>query len=123
MKNKMLVAIPLGLIACYGASQVTAQVECELVDVPPVCQGGQQININTNSKIISPSNLCAVPGETIEVNVTPAGSTASIGGKDGGWPSASGSTFTITAPAEGSYDYNVFFADGSCIDPRITVRK
>jgi len=45
-------------------------------------------------------------------------------GKDGGWPNESGPSFTITAPeAVGEYDYNVIFDDGTCIDPRIVVRK
>jgi plastocyanin len=123
MNKKALIAIPLCLAGFYGISTVTtAQDGCQLMDVPPVCQGGGQININNNSKNISPPNLCANPGETIEVNVTPAGTTASIDGKDGGWPRGSDASFTITAPAAGSYDYNVTFEDGSCIDPRIIVK-
>ena len=39
---------------------------------------------------------------------------------DGGWPSGSGSSFTLVAPESGTYDYNVYFSDGSCLDPRIT---
>jgi hypothetical protein len=50
----------------------------------------------------------------------PSGSVT-IDGKDGGWPNGSGSSFTLTAPGSGSYDYNVFFEDG-CIDPRISVQ-
>jgi hypothetical protein len=57
----------------------------------------------------------------IDVIVTPSGTTASINGKSGGWPSGSGSSFTITAPDQGTYDYDVTFEDGSCIDPRISV--
>jgi plastocyanin len=91
------------------------------MSVPPTCQAGSRININNNSKNISPPNLCAAPGDMIEVIVTPAGTTASIDGKSGGWPSGSGSSFTITAPEQGTYDYDVTFEDGSCIDPRISV--
>jgi hypothetical protein len=54
------------------------------------------------------------------VNVAPSGS-ATIAGKGGGWPNGSGSSFTITAPGTGSYDYNVHFEDGSCVDPKISV--
>ncbi len=121
MNKKVLIAIPVCLIGFHGSMQVTAQVECQQMDVPAVCQGGGRININNNTKNISPPNLCATPGETIDVNVTPDGS-ASIDGKGGGWPNGSGPAFTITAPAAGSYDYNVTFADGTCIDPRIIVR-
>jgi hypothetical protein len=123
MNKKAFFAVPLCLIALHGTSQVTAQDNCVAMDVPPVCQGGGRININNNSHNISPRNLCASPGETIEVNVTPAGTEASIFGKSGGWPNGSGGSFTITAPAENDYEYNVSFADGTCIDPRISVKK
>jgi len=49
-------------------------------------------------------------------------SSASVEGKDGGWPSGSGSSFTLVAPESGTYDYNVYFSDGSCLDPRIQVK-
>jgi len=112
----------LCLIALHGTLQVTAQGSCEQIDVPPVCQGGGRININTNSYNISPLNLCASPGKTIAVNVTPAGIEASIYGKNGGWPGGSGASFAITAPNGGEYNYNMSFADDTCIDPRITVK-
>jgi len=121
MNKKVLIAMPLCLIGFYGAVQVTAQGNCESMSIPPVCQGGGRININNNTNNISPPNLCAEPGQVIEVNVTPDG-TASIDGKDGGRPNGSGSSFTITAPETGTYDYNVTFEDGTCIDPRIIVR-
>ena len=123
MNKKVIFALPLCLIGFHGTSQVTAQDNCKQMSVPPVCQGGRQININKISMNISPPNLCATPGETIQVNVTPEGTTASIDAKSGDWPNGSGSSFTITAPSStGSYDYYVTFQDGSCIDPRISVR-
>lgn len=123
MNKKALIAIPLCLVGFYGISTVTtAQDGCQLMEVPPACQGGGQININTLTRNIAPPNLCASPGDTIKVNVAPAGTTASIDGKTGGWPSGSGAAFTITAPEAGSYDYNVTFEDGTCIDPRIIVK-
>lgn len=123
MKKTILLAAPLGLVLFYGTSQVTAQDdECESMSIP-VCQDGRQITINNNGKMVSPPNLCVDPGETIEVNVTPDGTSASIESKEGGWPSGSGSSFTLVAPEEaGSYDYNVYFSDGSCLDPRISVK-
>ncbi len=128
MNNKILILIPLCLIGFHGTSQVTAQDSCPpMSDAPmPACPERPHININinNNSKNMSPRNFCAEPGATITVTVTPAGTTASIKGKDGGWPSGSGSSFTITAPADdGEYDYNVTFQDKSCIDPRITVKR
>ncbi len=123
MNKKVFLAVPLCLIVLHGTSQVTAQDNCVEMDVPPVCQGGGRININNNSHKISPRNLCASPGDTIEVKVTPARTQASVSGKSGGWPNKSGESFTITAPDEGDYEYDVIFADGTCIDPRISVKR
>ena len=120
MNKKILIAIPVCLIGFNGTSQVTAQGDCVEVSVPPMCQGGGRITINTNSKNVSPPNLCASPGESIDVSVVPDGSVT-IEGKDGGWPNGSGGSFTLTAPEAGSYDYNVYFEDGSCVDPKISV--
>jgi hypothetical protein len=119
MNKKLLLAAPLCLLAFHGTSQVTAQA-CATQNIPAACQGGGRITINNETRNVSPPNLCATPGQTIDVNVVPSGS-ASIGGKGGGWPAGSGSSFTITAPGAGNYDYNVTFQDGSCLDPRISV--
>ena len=120
MNKKVLIAIPLCLIGIHGTSQVTAQDNCVPMSVPPVCQGGGRITINTNTQDISPPNLCATPGESIAVNVVPSGSVTIVG-KGGGWPDGNGSSFTLTAPGVGSYDYNVIFEDDSCVDPKISV--
>ena len=88
----------------------------------PTCQDGTRITINNNSNTVAPPNLCVDPGETITVSVSPDGTSASMEGKDGGWPNGSGSTFTLDAPESGTYDYNVYFSDGSCLDPRIEVK-
>ncbi len=123
MKKTILLAAPLGLLAFYGTSQVTAQPdECESMMSMPTCQDGNRININNNGNKVAPPNLCVDPGETITVSVSPDGTSASIEGKDGGWPNGSGSSFTLVAPDSGTYDYNVHFSDGSCLDPRIRVR-
>jgi len=122
MKKTILLAAPMSIVLFYGSSQVTAQQgECESMTIP-TCQDGTRITINSNSKTVAPPNLCVNPGETITVNVSPDGTSASIEGKDGGWPSGSGSSFTLVAPESGAYDYNVHFSDGSCLDPRISVK-
>lgn len=122
MKKTILLAAPLGLVLFYGTSRVTAQdPECESMTIP-VCQDGRQITINNNGKMVAPPNLCVDPGETITVNVSPEGTSASIEGKEGGWPSGSGTSFELVAPESGTYDYNVYFSDGSCLDPRISVK-
>ncbi len=122
MNKKLLVILPLSLVMVQGAPKVTAQDQCEPMDVPPVCQNARKITINVNSRKISPRNICVDPGQEIPVQVKPRGSTVTIEGKMGGWPSGSGEKFVIIAPEEGEHDYNVYFEDGSCIDPRVTVK-
>ena len=121
MKKTILLAAPLGLVLFYGASHVTAQEgECRSMSIP-TCQAGTRITINNNGNTVAPPNLCVAPGETIMVSVSPEGTSASMEGKDGGWPSGSGSSFELVAPDSGTYDYNVYFSDGSCLDPRIEI--
>jgi hypothetical protein len=122
MNKTILLAAPLGLVLFYGTSHVTAQQqECKSMSIP-TCQDGTRITINNNSQTVAPPNLCVDPGETITVNVSPDGTSASIEGKEGGWPNGSGSSFTLVAPESGTHDYNVYFSDGSCLDPRIEVK-
>ena len=123
MTKKLLLAAPILMLSFYGTTRLTAQPSCAPIDTPPVCQNTNQININNSGNSMGPPHICVDPGETITVNVSPSGTTASVMGKDGGWPNGSGAGFTITAPASGSYDYNVIFSDGSCVDPRITVGR
>ena len=127
MDKRLLTALPLSIVAFYGSSQVTAQGNCVPADVPPVCQPASRININNDGNVVAPRNICIAPGATITVGVTPRGTTAIMHGKGGGWPYASNGgndSFTITAPMdEGEYNYNVTFNDGSCVDPRITIKR
>jgi hypothetical protein len=121
MKKTLLLAAPLGLVLFYGTPHLTAQEqECRTMSIP-TCQAGTRITINNNGNTVAPPNLCVSPGETITVNVSPEGTTARMEGKDGGWPSGSGSSFDLVAPDSGIYDYNVYFSDGSCLDPRVEV--
>lgn len=125
MYKKTPIAVALLVATVYQPTVIVAQVECEVQEVPPVCQDAPRININVNSKHVSPPNICAEPGDTIQVRVTPAGNSATIAGKSGpDWLQGSGETFAIEVPdsVTGEFDYNVYFADGSCIDPRIKVR-
>lgn len=121
MNKKPLLLLPVSVLLIQGSPDVTAQDPCEPIDVPPVCQAGNRITIINNETYgIAPLNICAAPGDDIEVKVVPQGS-ARIEGKRG-WPSGSGESFIITAPAAGEYNYNVYFEDGTCIDPRVTVK-
>ena len=122
MKRILAVAAILTIAAWYWSKQVVAQPACEPGNTPPVCQPGSGITINNQSRSVAPPNICVSPGQSISVTAVPDGG-ASIQGKGGGWPNGSGSSFTLTAPnAPGEYDYNVFFSDGTCLDPRITVK-
>lgn len=125
MKKLLMLTVPLLLLAFYVTSPVTtAQGNCAPQEGPmPVCQDGSRININNISKRISPRNLCIDAGETVTFNVTPNGTTATVEGKNGGWPNGSGTSFEVVVPGDAPfYEYNVYFEDNSCIDPRITVK-
>lgn len=125
MYKKTLVAAAILVAAAQQPTAIVAQEECEVQEVPPVCQDARRININTNSKDVSPRNICVDPGATIPVQVTPEGNSATIAGKSGpDWLHGNGETFSLHVPdtATGEFDYNVYFADGTCIDPRIKVR-
>jgi hypothetical protein len=126
MKTKPLIGIPLLMVALHEPVEVVAQAECVMQEPPPVCQNAQRININVNSRNIAPGNICIEPGDSITVNVTPNGASARIESKDGtAWLGGQGGSFNIQVPedASGEYDYDVYFPDGSCIDPRITVGR
>ncbi len=125
MEKKTPIVMAMLIAAAYQPTAIVAQVECEVQEVPPVCQDARGININTNSKNVSPRNICVDPGDTISVQVTPAGNSVTIAAKNGAdWLHGSGETFTVQVPASatGEFDYNVYFEDGTCIDPRIKVR-
>ena len=122
MKKAILLAAPLGLVLFYGTPDLIAQEqECRTMSIP-TCQDGMRITINNNGNTVAPPNLCVDPGEAITVNVSPEGTSARMEGKDGGWPNGSGSSFELVAPESGTYDYNVYFSDGSCLDPRIEIK-
>ena len=123
MNKKYWLLAPALIVMTQSASQLNAQDPCVVQEVPPVCQQASRLTINVNAMRVAPPNICVRPGSTIEVNVVP-NSFATIQPKgDRGWPRGSGSSFTLNVPddASGVYDYNVYFENGSCIDPRISV--
>ena len=120
MNKKLFVPLPACLLLLQSAPLVTAQDQCEPMNIPDQCQATSRITINTYTRNISPPNICAAPGDEIQVSVVPEGEVR-IAGKSG-WPNGAGAAFTIVAPEAGDYEYNVYFGDGSCIDPRVTVR-
>ena len=126
-KNKKLFLIaPLVLIGFNELATVDAQVPCTVVEVPPDCLSAPRISINVDSKNISPRNICGSPGQSIPVSFRPENTenTVRIEPKtDNDWLRGEGSRFSIDIPASanGEFEYNVYFEDGSCIDPRISV--
>ena len=125
MNKKYLLAIPVCLFFLVQEPEnVVAQDDCEVVNIPSQCQNGSRVNINANSRNISPRNLCMAAGESFDVNVTPNGRTAIIRSKTGeSWLNGGGESFRVDIPAgtSGDFDYEVRFDDGYCIDPRISV--
>jgi hypothetical protein len=121
MNKKLFVPLPACLLLLQSAPLVTAQDQCDPMPVPDQCQNAPGVTINTYTRGIAPPNICVEAGKEIRVNVVPRGEVR-IAGKTGGWPQGSGGSFTVVAPEAGEYDYNVYFGDGSCIDPRMTVR-
>ena len=136
MNKKLAFAMPLSLvlIACGGPKDVTPK-GCVASVVPWRCVETAKININTNSQKVSPRHICPESGEDIEVKVTPAnGDVGSVvtspksSDSEHDWlngtndPDVNG--FTLSPPEgspKGDYDYKVTFADGYCIDPRISL--
>ena len=123
MNKKLLVLAPLALFGLNEPAEVGAQADCATVNVPPVCQRGSQVTINTQTSNVSPPNVCASPGSSVSFNVVPTGTAVVVSKNGTSWLSGSGNAFAINVPgdAAGSYDYAVFFEDGSCIDPRISI--
>lgn len=119
------------LPACAPQNPAIADYDCEIVEIP-VCTGSPPaITINVQAKTIAPRNYCAPPNSVVKFQVRPInsplrsaavvpkhpGDTWMIGTND---PNAN--EFTVETPATlAEYGYTVIFADGTCIDPRITV--
>ncbi|MDX1482467.1 MAG: hypothetical protein R3315_12365 [Woeseiaceae bacterium] len=131
--STLILLVAVSLPACAPQNPAIADYDCEIVSIP-ACTGNPQsitINTNPNNKVVAPPNYCAGPNETITFKVTPTNSakrSVAVVPKSPGdiWmigtndPNAN--EFSIETPAsEGEYGYTVIFADGTCIDPRITV--
>ncbi len=124
MNKKLLLIAPVVVFGLNEPFVVEAQTNCVIPSIPANCQAAPQITVNRNSMNVSPPNICASPGQTIPVQVRPMGETAEVVSKGGaGWLSGNGGEFEIYVPddASGDFDYAIYFPDGSCIDPRISV--
>lgn len=126
MKKLMLLSASFLLVfALYEPSDVTAQGNCEPMGGMANCRVGGRVTINNEGNIVGPPCVEIEPGGSITFNISPPGTTARIEPKNGGsWPFHNGESITLQAPSsDGDYDYNVYFSDGSCIDPRIRVKN
>lgn len=140
MNGKLLISLFAGLLLAVGAGAAWAQeVACKPVEIEDkVCRNDKHypiVTINTVTKKISPLFVCAARGSVIEFRVVPPGQTDSdsvdVKAKDASNIWLMGANFPDKAKIKvrvprwvknkTEHDYNIFFADGSCIDPRVHV--
>ena len=136
MNEKLIItmATSLVLIACAGQKEFTPE-GCEIIEIP-ACVNQAFININAQGHVVAPPHICPDPVQDIEVRVTPPNgdvgsvvtSPKNLDDPAHDWLNGTNdpdpSRFTLSPPKgtpSGSYDYKVTFADGYCIDPRITL--
>ena len=120
---------------------VSAPGACHVASViPRACNGNPEkpkVNFNTNKLEAKPANVCAAPGSTLEITITPTADNA-VGSvrviakneKDNSWLAGTNSPdkkmIKIPIPtkvSEGPHDYGFALSDGKCLDPRIHVKK
>lgn len=139
MNIKILLAIPICVLAVACAPQPPTKGECSVVNVPDVCTGSASnpklgITLIRNGIRVGPPNLCAGADSTITVSVHPnqteTGTVKTVP-KDPAhtWLNATNdpdsNSFTIKVPADidtdADYDYTIVRSNGVCLDPRIRV--
>lgn len=141
MNGKFLISLFAGLLLAVGAGAAWAQeVKCDPVKIKDQkCQGIRTyplVTINTVTKELSPEFVCAVIGSVIEFRVVPPGRTESdsvdVKAKDESNIWLIGANYPdkkkieVRVPTwvkEGEYKYNIYFKDGTCIDPRVNVER
>jgi len=143
MNGKLLLSLFAGLLLAIGAGATWAQeVECDDIEMKDkVCRNDKHypivtIHIAAKKKVITPLFVCAARGSVIEFRVVPPGKTESgsvdVKAKEESNDWLIGTNFPdktkieVRVPRwvedESDHDYNIFFADGSCIDPRVHVQ-
>ena len=141
MNRMILFVLPLGLLLASCASvQVAAPGDCHVVSViDHKCSGKKndpKVNFNTNTLKANPANVCAAPGKTLVIMITPPadnkiGSVAVVAkDKNDSWLSGTNSPdkkkIEIYIPpwiSDGPHDYGFLTFDGKCLDPRIHIIK
>ena len=138
MNGKLLLSLFVGLLLAVGAGAVWAQECARVEETDKKCQGLKHypvVTINAETKKLSPEFVCAARGSIIEFRVVPPGKTESdsidVKAKDESNTWLIGANYPdktkieVRVPLwvknETIHSYNIFFADGSCIDPRVHV--
>ena len=138
MNGKLLISLFAGLLLAGGAVSAE-EVECQPMEVKDKdCQGDRHypvVKIDTEKKVISPELVCAALESVIEFRVKPPGKTAAgavaVRAKDATNTWLVGTNYPqkkkidVLVPEwvtiDKDYGYNIFFEDGTCVDPRIHV--
>ena len=144
MNGKSLLSLFAGLLVAVGAGAAWAQeVECKEIEIKDKeCQGHDNrhypiVTINTETQEIAPEFVCAATESVIEFRVVPPGKTAlgtiAVKPKDESNTWLIGTNYPqkkkidVLVPEwvanETDHGYNIVFADGSCIDPRVRVEN
>ncbi len=139
MNRKILFVLPLSWIAVGCATVgVSSPGDCHVASIiPDVCQGPKdkpKVNFNTNKLEPKPANVCAAPGTTLVIQITPVaqnkiGSVAVVPkNPNDSWLAGTNSPdkkeIKILIPdwvEEGRHDYGFVTFDGKCLDPRVHV--
>lgn len=143
MNKKALLLVPLGLVIAGCAAtksvdehpQPRACIEPDPITDP--CTGNPtdpKVTLNLNTMKANPPNVCANPGSTIEVNISPPPSmtgSVSVVAKDNTHTWLNGTNApdpkkiyvyvpTWIAPSP-NYDYGFNTSLGTCVDPRVDI--
>lgn len=141
MNRKMLISLFAGLLLAVGAGAAWAdEGDCAPIeDKDKICRGDHHypiVTINTITKKVHPELVCAARGSVIEFRVVPPGATESdsvdVKAKDESNAWLIGANYpdkmkievrVPTFAEEKDHGYNIFFKDGTCIDPRVHVDR
>lgn len=143
MNGKFLIALFAGLLLAVGAGATWAQgFDCKPIptkDKDEKCQGISAypiVTINAKTKKLNPEFVCADRGSIIKFMVVPPGATESdsvdVKSKDESNTWLIGANYPdkkkieVRVPTwveKKEYRYNIYFKDGTCIDPRVNVER
>ena len=140
MKRKMLIALTAGVLSagCATNNGPLGTTNCTVHDPTMSCTGNPndpKITLNLNTMKANPPNVCARPGQTLDISIVPPPQT-SVGNvavvpKDIadtwliGTNSPNKLKISILIPdwvEEGTdHDYGFVTSSGKCADPRVHV--